>query len=81
MYSHSSYFAEIPDKYLKNSQGQYVDSEGRVVPNEQKIDNKNYTDYIKIWGKPKDDQNLSLPVLVEPKKTSDSLGEYNVNPF
>ena len=80
-YSHSSYFAEIPSQYLMNSQGQYIDKSGKVVPEEQKIDNKNYTDYIKICGKRKDDQNLSLPILVEPKKLFDSQGEYNVNPF
>lgn len=67
-YSHSSYYAEVPDKTI-------IDSNGN------KIKNPAYEDFVKKWGEvnPKNPTNPSLPKLV---KSKDSNGEvFNDKPF
>lgn len=58
-YSHSSYFAERPSKYLINEQGQYIDLKGNVV--KEKVENPYHKEFKEKWG-PKDEvTNPSLP--------------------
>ncbi|WP_298971580.1 hypothetical protein [uncultured Psychrobacter sp.] len=76
-YSHSSYFAEIPDQYLKNSQGQYVNKEGVVVNKDKAIQTDDYQQYVDKWGLPDGQNNLSAPILVTPN----SEGNFNVKPY
>ena len=63
-----------------NSQGQYINNEGRVVTEKQRVVNPDSEDFIDKWGTPKDNINPSLPILVKPKKPQ-SEGVYNENPF
>ena len=49
-YSHSSYYAEIPERYLMNNQGQYINTNNRVVTEKQRVETDSYREYIKIWG-------------------------------
>ena len=78
-YSHSSYFAEVPEQYQKDKNGQYILKDG------EKVETENWKDYKKIWGEPteKDENgkyiNKYIPKLVEPNKPN---GErYEQNPF
>ena len=79
-YSHSSYFAEIPNEYLTNSQGQYINNKGKVVPEDQKVGNPDFEKFLDIWGEPKDNINPSIPVLVKPKNPQ-SEEVYDENPY
>lgn len=67
-YSHSSYFAEIPNKYL-------VDSNGNIIRDNtgQPIKNSLYDDYVKKWGEPtnNDSTNHSLPKIVNTKENEE----------
>ena len=75
-YSHSSYFAEVPSKYLKDTQDNIIKDEAGN-PKE----NSYYKDYIKTWGivNP-ESENKSLPKLVKPTKfLNEDL--YNEKPF
>ena len=53
-YSHSSYFAEIPEKYLANN---------------KKVINPEYINYINVWGTPDNRKNTSEPELVIPNNS------------
>lgn len=64
-YSHSSYFAELPERFLKNDKGQYIDLKGNVVAKNNKIENEYLKEFDKIWSY--ENNNLSLPILVMPK--------------
>ncbi len=68
-YSHSSYSAEIPSEYLVNEKGQYIDDKGKVVSENNRVRNKYYNDYLKIWGN-SPSSNLSLPESVLPSSKS-----------
>lgn len=59
-YSHSSYFAEIPARYLKDLYGN-VATDKAGSP----IESKEYQEYKLVWGK-NSDNNLSTPKLVLP---------------
>ena len=79
LYSHSSYNAEIPSKYLMNSKGEYIDKKGVVVSDAKKVENPYSKEFIEKW-RPIDNKNPSLPVLV-PSYKSDEILKYEVNPF
>ncbi|WP_298971574.1 hypothetical protein [uncultured Psychrobacter sp.] len=74
-YSHSSYFAEIPDEYLKDSNGNVIRDPTTMRP----IENSFYTDYVEKWFKPNESNtNNSLPALVTPTtKKEDTYYEKN----
>ncbi|MGY0400304.1 MAG: hemagglutinin repeat-containing protein, partial [Ostreibacterium sp.] len=83
-YSHSSYSAEIPSKYLKNNQGQYVDKNDKVVKPNNKVKNPEYNKFIHIWGDLKNGINPSQPVLILPTMTIKPTGvedEDRQNPY
>nr|WP_228550030.1 hemagglutinin repeat-containing protein [Rodentibacter haemolyticus] len=64
MYSHSSYFAEVPDPYLKNEQGQYIDKKGSVVDENNRVANDYFDEFKEKW-KPKNKwDNPSLPIII-----------------
>ena len=66
-YSHNSYYAEVPEKFLKNSHGQYIDHSGNIVNEKNAVKSPQYEDVIKIWGEPKyKGDNPSVPILVTP---------------
>ena len=69
LYSHSSYFREIPSEYLKDRYGNYFDEKGNKsnVP----IDNPYFDEFIKKW-KDGENHNInidnpSIPNLINPK--------------
>lgn len=68
LYSHSSYFREVPSKYLKDNNGNYIDERGRIT--DKPIDNPYFDEFKKVWidGKHRNQNqnNPSLPVLVFP---------------
>ncbi|HGO7171802.1 TPA: hemagglutinin [Neisseria meningitidis] len=78
-YSHSSYFAEVPEQYKRDKNGNFVtDNEGN------KIETKDWDSYTKIWGIPKKgtdgkDINHAIPKLVNPNKPNGE--KYEENPF
>ena len=78
-YSHSSYFAEIPSQYLRDNQGQYVNTNGRVVTVKERVVTDEYIEYEKIWGTP-NQTNLSAPILVKPTATNNEF-KYNEKPY
>ncbi|HFC6349081.1 TPA: hemagglutinin, partial [Neisseria lactamica] len=78
-YPHSSYFAEVPEQYKRDKNGNFVtDNEGN------KIETKDWDSYTKIWGIPKigtDGKyiNHAIPKLVNPNKPNGE--KYEENPF
>ncbi len=55
-YSHSSYYGEIPEEFLKDDKGK------EIVINGEKIKNPEYKEYIEKWGEPDENKtNNSLP--------------------
>lgn len=52
LYSHSSYYGEVPDKFLRNP-----DNTPKLDKHGEKRTNPEYEDYVKKWGKPKKDDN------------------------
>ena len=78
-YSHSSYFAEVPEQYKRDKNGNFVtDNEGN------KIETKDWDSYTKKWGIPKigtDGKyiNHAIPKLVNPNKPNGE--KYEENPF
>jgi len=78
-YSHSSYYAEIPERYLMNNQGQYINTNNRVVTEKQRVETDSYREYIKIWGVP-NEKNLSAPVLTKPTDANKEF-KYNEKPY
>ena len=59
-YSYSSYFAEIPEKYLDNN---------------KKVINPEYMNYINVWGAPNNRKNTSEPKLIIPNNNSGGFYE------
>ena len=67
-YSHSSYYAEVPNQTI-------IDSQGNTVENPE------YKEFEKIWGKPKyEGHNPSLPVLIKPNN-QEKGDEYDSKAF
>ncbi len=69
-YSHSSYYGEVPEEFLK-----HTDNTPKLDENGEKIKNPEYEKYTQIWGEPKTDTdgkpiNSSLPkeVILENNK-------------
>ena len=78
-YSHSSYFAEIPQATLRNEKGQFVNKNGEVVSPVNAVKNEKYREYTEKWGVPVDGINRSAPVLILPKKATG--GRHEPNPY
>ena len=78
-YSHSSYFAEVPEQYQKDKNGNII-----VGKDNKPLETENWKDYTRIWGIPAKDENGKyinkyIPKLVEPNKPN---GErYEDSPF
>lgn len=66
-YSHSSYFAEVPNKDLINEQGQYINEKGYEVIEENKVGNEYRKEFDIKWQPTENNPNPSLPKIVEPK--------------
>ena len=66
-YSHSSYFAEVPNPHLINKQGQYINDKGIVVSEDNKVTNKYSAEFNKKWVPINENDNPSLPQIVKPK--------------
>ena len=66
-YSHSSYFAEVPNPHLINEQGQYINDKGIVVSEDNKVTNKYSAEFNKKWVPINENDNPSLPQIVKPK--------------
>ena len=79
-YAHSSYYAEIPEQFLKNKQGQYVDINGNIIQTDKRIKNPEYRDFEEKWGKPLNQMNPSLPSLVSPTNKMEG-NRYDKNQF
>ncbi|MBW3918931.1 filamentous hemagglutinin N-terminal domain-containing protein [Neisseria meningitidis] len=78
-YSHSSYFAEVPEQYQRDRNGEYI-----LDKNNNKIETEDWKDYKGKWGVPKmgDDGkyiNHAIPKLVYPNKLNGE--QYEENPF
>ena len=78
-YSHSSYFAEVPEQYQRDRNGEYI-----LDKNNNKIETEDWKDYKGKWGVPKmgDDGkyiNHAIPKLVYPNKPNGE--QYEENPF
>ncbi|MBQ9259391.1 MAG: hemagglutinin repeat-containing protein [Neisseriaceae bacterium] len=77
-YSHSSYFAEVPEQYERDKNGQIVIKNGNPVVT------KDWEDYTQKWGKPEKGAdgkyiNHAIPELVKP---NNQKGEkYENKPF
>ncbi|WP_151803139.1 two-partner secretion domain-containing protein [Acinetobacter guillouiae] len=76
-YSHSSYSAEIPSRYLINSKGQYIDKNGGISL--EGVKNPYFEEYRKKWSE-SGTKNLSVPLLV-PAKNSKEIIKYEKDPF
>ena len=77
-YSHSSYFAEVPEQYQRDASGEYVIRDGK------KVETEACEDYTKKWGVPKMGNdgkyiNHAVPKLVVPNKPNGE--KYEENPF
>ena len=74
MYSHSSYYREVPKKILVDEKGKNIDKDGNLTGD--KI-NKNlyYDEYENKWKNGSNHNinkdNPSIPVLVKPSKATD----------
>lgn len=62
-YSHSSYFAEKPNKFLINDQGRYIDLKGNVV--DSAIGNNYLKDFEDKWNPKDKNSNPSLPIIIK----------------
>ena len=77
-YSHSSYFAEVPEQYQKDKNGNIVEKNGEPVLTEA------WKDYTEKWGVPKMGNdgkyiNHAVPKLVVPNKPNGE--KYEEKPF
>ncbi|WP_367438577.1 hypothetical protein ABX014_08130 [Snodgrassella alvi] len=76
MYSHSSYFREIPYKFLKDSYGRNIDKSGNLTGNIE-VDNPYCEDFREKWIKApnhnKNNMNPSIPILVRPTKPQEGV--------
>ena len=66
-YSHSSYFAEVPDEYLINEKGDYINEKGDVVLDANKVKNPYYKEFNEKWVPIPDNPNPSLPQIIKAK--------------
>ena len=66
-YSHSSYFGEVPEDYLVNDKGQFIDKKGNVVEEKNKVKNDYLEEFNQKWIPAIDNTNPSLPKVVNPK--------------
>ncbi|WP_370388087.1 hypothetical protein ABVQ18_17945 [Snodgrassella alvi] len=70
MYSHSSYFGEVPKKILLDEKGRNIDADGNLTGNKQN-DNPYLDEFNKKWINGSNHNintnNPSIPVLVKPK--------------
>lgn len=66
-YSHSSYYGEVPEKYLKDENGYKIDKRGNRVSKE--VENPYLDDFYKKWKDKNNDNenrsNPSLPILIQ----------------
>lgn len=67
-YSHSSYYVEIPKQFI-------IDKNGK------EIENLEHGKFVRMWGKPINGINPSLPILVYPTKDRENKGKYHEKPF
>ena len=65
-YSHSSYFAEVPNKDLINEKGDYIDEKGYKVEEKNKVANEYRKEFNDKWQPTKNNLNPSLPKIVTP---------------
>lgn len=66
-YSHSSYFAEVPEPYLRNELREFIDLKGNVVGENNKVKNNYSKDFEDKWN-PKDEKEPpSLPITIKPE--------------
>ncbi|HHX7298880.1 TPA: hemagglutinin, partial [Neisseria meningitidis] len=77
-YSHSSYFAEVPEQYQRDENGNIKMENGKLAKTE------NWEDYTKKWGTPKTGAdgkyiNHAIPKLVNPNNLNGE--KYETNPF
>ena len=78
-YPHSSYFAEVPEQYQRDKNGDIVEKNGEPVLTEA------WKDYKSIWGEPteKDENgkyiNKYIPKLINPNKPNGE--KYEDKPF
>ena len=77
-YPHSSYFAEVPEQYQRDENGNIKMENGKPVETE------NWEDYTKKWGTPKTGAdgkyiNHAIPKLVNPNNPNGE--KYEENPF
>ncbi|PIT53347.1 hypothetical protein BHC44_06005 [Snodgrassella alvi] len=76
LYSHSSYFREVPTKYLVDDRGRNIDANGNLTGN-IKNDNPYLEDFESRWVKGKHHNqntiNPSIPVLVRPSKAREGV--------
>ena len=78
-YSHSSYFAEVPEQYQRDASGEYVIRDGK------KVETEAWKDYKLIWSEPteKDENgkyiNKYIPKLINPNKPNGE--KYEDKPF
>ena len=76
MYSHSSYFREVPDEFLKDSYNRNIDKNGNLTGNIE-VKNPYYKDFRDKWieGQNHNENNInpSIPVLVRPTKPQEGV--------
>lgn len=77
-YPHSSYFAEVPEQYQRDKNGDIFEKNGKPVLTEA------WKDYTKKWGTPKTGAdgkyiNHAIPKLVSPNNPNGE--KYETNPF
>ena len=81
MYSHSSYFREAPDEFLKDSYDRNIDENGNLTGNVE-VDNPYYKDFYDKWfegpNHNKNDINPSIPVLVRPTKPQEGVHYHEI---
>lgn len=64
VYSHGSYYGEVPDEYLTNDDGRFIDGKGNVVSQENKVVNEYYNEFNKKWLPTEKKPNPSLPKVI-----------------
>ena len=66
-YSHSSYFAEVPNKDLTNEKREYIDDKGYKVEEKNRVANEYRKEFEEKWQPTKNNLNPSLPKIVTPE--------------
>ena len=67
-YSHSSYFAEVPNKNLINENGEHIDLGGNVISEKNKVSNEYREEFDKKWMPMSEKDNPSIPKVITPKQ-------------